>query len=116
VPESGSLEELLAASVRHLALPGDEALAHKPLGDDPPDELALEFDDLYTAYVDRLDALPTPEQLGALQALDSALTAMSGGANAELWTEAAVKHHPRWDEIRTLATAVLEQFGWAGSH
>ncbi len=110
--KSGTLEERLAAAVRHLALPADEALAQKPLSNDPPDEWALEFDDLYTAYVDRLLAIPPEGRLEALQALDATLTRMSGSANAELWTPAAVRRDPRWEEVRALARNVLERFDW----
>ncbi len=107
-----SLETRLVAAVRHLALPGEEALAARPLKSSQPEALALEFDDVYTDYVDNLDQLPTNEQLVSLQALDSALTAMSGPRNADLWTEASVKSHPRWSEVRGLARAVLEHFNW----
>jgi hypothetical protein len=102
-----SRETLLMRAVQQLALPGDEALAARPLH-----ALALEFDDLYTDYIDNLDELPSEAQLVALQALDSALTAMSGPANAELWTATSVNSHPRWSEVRDLARSAIDHFGW----
>jgi hypothetical protein len=107
-----SLETLLMRAVAHLALPGDAALAARPLLRSSPDALAREFDDLYTDFIDNLDELPTEAQLVALQALDSALTAMSGPANSDLWTEASVRGHPRWSEVRDLARTAIDQFGW----
>ena len=105
------LEAKLAAVAWDLALPGDETLAVRPLDPTQPDALALEFDDLYADYIDDLEELPTADQLSALQALDSALTTISGAANSDLWTEAAIKSHPRWSEIRSLAQAVIQHYG-----
>jgi len=107
-----SPEEFLANAVRNLARPGDEALARMPEGDHRPNELAIEFDEAYTEYVANLDQLPSVAQLESLQALDAALAAMSGPANVELWTESAVRGHPRWAELRTLAHTAATRFGW----
>jgi hypothetical protein len=107
-----SRETLLMRAVQQLALPADEALAARPLHGSNPEALALEFDDLYTDYIDNLDELPSEAQLVALQALDSALTAMSGPANAELWTPTSVSSHPRWSEVRDLARRAIDHFGW----
>jgi hypothetical protein len=106
------LEALLRSAVQDLALPPELGLSRKAAGTHRPDELALEFDDVYSAFVSNAAVLPTEEQLLALQALDSALAAMSGPENAPLWTESAVKTHPRWVEVRSLAATVLEVFAW----
>jgi len=107
-----SIERLLADTVLNLARSADRALAQGPEGGDRPRQLAIEFDDAYTGYVAHLEQLPSHAQLEALQALDAALAAMSGPAKAELWTESAVRSHPRWTEIRALARAASTQFGW----
>jgi hypothetical protein len=106
------LEALLRSAVQDLALPPELGLARKGAGTHRPDELALEFDDVYAAFVSNAATLPTEKQLLALQALDSALAAMSGPEHASLWTESAVKSHPSWVEVRSLAAAVLEAFAW----
>ena len=105
-------EQLLRAAVSELARPAGTTLASKPAGSPRPDELALAFDDAYTTYISNAADLPTEPQLLALQALDSALSAMSGPANAALWTESALETHPRWAEIRALASCVIEVFSW----
>jgi hypothetical protein len=110
-----SIEKLLADTVLNLALPADSALARGPEGSHPPVELAIEFDEAYTVYVANLDQLPSQAQLESLQALDAALAAMSGPANSELWTESAVRTHPRWSELRALAQNAATQFGWLPS-
>ena len=110
-----SPEKLLADAVLDLALPGDQALARKPEGSHGPDELAVEFDEAYTAYVASLDQLPSDSQLQSLQALDAAIAAMSGSANSELWTERSFRSHARWGEVRTLARAAATRFGWSSA-
>lgn len=107
-----SIERLLADTVLNLARSADPALAHGPEGSHGPRQLAIEFDEAYTGYVANLEQLPTDAQLESLQALDGALTAMSGPANSELWTTHAVRSHPCWVEVRALARAASTQFGW----
>jgi hypothetical protein len=94
-------------------LPGEEALSRKPSCG--PDEFALEFDQAYTAFIAGLEELPTDSQLQSLQNIDAALSAMSGPSNKELWTESAMKNHPRWAELRVLAREAVDQFGWPRS-
>ena len=96
-----------------LGCPADQALEHRSGQRRTPDALAVGFDDAYTAYVENLERLPTDAQLQSLQALDTALTAMTGPANRELWAESALKNHPRWAEIRVLARAATAHFGWS---
>ena len=62
------LETSLAAALR--------GLASEAIGSEGPKRLAMEFDDRYTAYVDRLQEFPTDAQFQSLQALDSALNAI----------------------------------------
>ena len=112
---SAGLERMLVEAVQDLAASGAAAVGRKPEGSHQPDGLALDFDAAYTAFVDGLDELPSMERLQALQSLDSELSAMSGKHNAQLWTEDAVRTHPRWAKVRALATDVLERFGWPRS-
>jgi hypothetical protein len=56
--------------------------------------------------------LPEAAQLLSLQELDSALNAISGPENSELWTNAAFINDRQWDKIRSLAENVLLEFGW----
>jgi hypothetical protein len=108
-----SVDELLAQAVLDLALPADQALANQRRGGRGPYQLAVEFDEAYTAYVANLDQLPTDSQFQSLQAIDAALAAMSGPANSELWTAASFENHPQWAEVRALARAAATQFEWS---
>jgi len=105
-------EALLRSAVQGLALPPQAESHQNPTETRRPDELAHEFDDHYSAFVSNAVELPTEKQLLALQALDSALTAMSGPESSALWTEVAVKTHSSWREVRRLAAVVLEAFAW----
>lgn len=105
--ESESLEGRLLMAVEALSRSGELPLSDAGV---PADELAARFDDLYTDYVGSLTRLPSESQLGALQALDSAVHELSGVENAPLWKQAAVRGDPRWHEIREIARIVLCEF------
>ena len=66
-----------------------------------PDELALEFDDMYRA-VDGLepDHAALFEQLRKLADL---FAMMSATDNAHVWTSDALRHSEDWQKVRTLA-------------
>lgn len=73
------------------------------------DELALDFDDgLQMVGHDKF----SDEQRTAVQALDEILDRMSGEENASFWTEEALRADPTWDQIRSIAKAVVATFGW----
>ena len=75
------------------------------------DELVLDFDDgLYEMVGDEAEF--TGEQRAAIEALDRFITPMGGRANANLWTDDAVRSHPRWEQIRSLARSAADAFGW----
>jgi hypothetical protein len=79
------------------------------------DELALDFDNSSSIVRERYEPDLSREQAAALDAIDHKLTTMSrDGAefDAELWTDAAVRTSEPWREIRRLAAAALEAFGW----
>jgi hypothetical protein len=102
----------LCSAVRNLSLPGKEALAILPAGRHRADALAISFDDHYTSFMERMTGLPGEAQLIALQELDSALNAISGPDNVELWTDTSFASDPQWNDIRALAQKVLSEFGW----
>jgi len=76
------------------------------------ENLVFEFDEAYTAFVEGFERLPTDAQLLALQAMDTRLSAMVRARDAALWTEAARRDEPDWQEVRRLAAEVLSAFGW----
>ena len=83
-----------------------------PAGRHRADALAISFDDHYTSFMERMPSLPGDAQLIALQELDSALNAISGPDNVDLWTDASFASDPQWNDIRALAQKVLSEFGW----
>src|SRR4051812_11910536 len=105
------LRRSLREQLELLAAPGEQALARLPEGCVKADELALDFDNFYQAYVGSFGGELSPEAQAALCAIDESLNRMSGPANAELWTEEAVATHPAWSEVRAQASRALELFG-----
>jgi hypothetical protein len=102
----------LQASLRALALPGQEALATQPDGMCKADELALDYDHFLISVLGNFADEFTEAQAAALRRVDEALTEMSGPDNAELWTDAAVCSHPRWRHVRELARQAMDLLGW----
>jgi hypothetical protein len=79
------------------------------------DELALGWEDaLLRAQNAKQDW--TPEQLSAVGFLDShieQISAINRPENLKYWDdEDALEKYPEWAEIRLLAKAVAEKFGW----
>lgn len=105
-------EAELYIAIRNLALPAREALEIQPEGKGCADYLALTFDEQYTCFMERMTTLPEPAQLLSLQELDSALNAISGPENFELWTDTSFINDVSWDNIRLLAEKVMIEFGW----
>jgi hypothetical protein len=98
--------------VRMLAAPGDEALALVPGGTVKADELALDFDNFGRAALESLGPELTDAQRESLINIDLLLDAMSGSQQADLWTEDAVRTHPKWQAVREAARRALAEFGW----
>lgn len=107
------LQTGLHALLRALAAPGRVALEHEPEGMCRPDELALDFDNYYSAFVGNFGEALTAAQRDHLARLDALLSAMSGQSNAALWTELAVGSHARWEEVRLAAKQALDVLGWS---
>jgi hypothetical protein len=78
---------------------------------DCADELALEFDDGFVMLAQFLAVELISEAVACfVLRLDDALSAMSGPANSDLWTLAALETDPRWQQVRQLAQEVLFAF------
>ena len=93
-----------------LAAPADQSLAGVPDGCVKADELALDFDNDYDAYVSNWGEKLSPEALAALRSIDELFDRMSDTRNPELWTEEAVKAHPAWSDVRRQAALALRLF------
>jgi hypothetical protein len=76
------------------------------------ENLVLEFDEAYTAFVEGFEALPSERQMLTLQAMDARLSAMVRAKDAAIWTEVARREASDWQEVRRLATEVLSAFDW----
>jgi triphosphoribosyl-dephospho-CoA synthetase len=76
------------------------------------ENLVLEFDEAYTAWVEGFTVLPEEAQLIALQRVDRQLAEMVAAKDAGLWTEQAHREAGAWHEVRALAGAVVELFEW----
>jgi len=103
----------LHMAIRILAMPGKEALDELPLCSNRADRLALSFDEHYTVFMESMTVLPEEAQLLSLQALDSALNAISGPENLALWDDVSFIQDPHWENIRLLAQKVMIEFGWS---
>jgi len=108
----------LRRAVEELATP-PPPLGERPRARPVPgrvENLVVEFDEAYTAFVEGFDALPSESQMIALQAVDAKLTRMVGAKDASLWSEAALAREPVWQEVRKLAADVLREFDWVLRH
>jgi hypothetical protein len=83
-----------------------------------PGELALDFDHWSSVVRSQYQDDLTASQLDALAAIEQKLATMSrDGAEFDLdvWTESALQTSEHWVEVRRLAAAALEAFGWASA-
>jgi len=74
--------------------------------------LALDFEDFLRAFIGNCGMELSATQRAQLVKVDELLSAMSGAANADLWTEKAVCDHPRWAEVRLAARDAIAVLGW----
>ena len=105
------LLESLRKSLEALALPGNLALQRAPDGTARADELALDFDNFYTAFRGNFGLELSQEQLEALAEVDRLLSDIGRSKNAALWQDEAVIGDPRWEQIRNAARVALEKLG-----
>jgi hypothetical protein len=101
----------LARTLRALAVEPNDALAALPADCVKADELALDFESVAAAVLGNMRTELTRAQVTAIEAVDRELLAMSSSEHPELWTEHAVREHPRWKHIRTLASSALQAAG-----
>lgn len=102
-------------SLQDFANAGSDQLALFPDRAAKPDELAWAFDHWATIVRGTYEGELTATQTEAIAALDRKLKTMSrDGAEfgADLWTESALRSSEHWTEVRALATAALDAFGW----
>jgi hypothetical protein len=102
----------LRGCLQALALDGDRALACVPSGSCRADELALDYDNFLSAALGNFEREFTLEQVVALRRVDELLSDMSGEEQRDLWTDEAVRSHPRWQEVRFHARAAVRVLGW----
>lgn len=103
-------------SVQALALRAPEQLVLFPDFVATADELALELDHWATLVLETYGPDLTDAQAESVKALHHKLATMSrDGAefDADLWTEAAMGSSAHWQEVRALAVAVRDAFGWS---
>lgn len=105
------LRRSLREQLELLAAPAEQSLTRLPDGCVKADELALDFENFYRAFVESFGDELSPEARAALRVIDESLDRMSGAENAELWTAEAVSAHPAWAEVRRQATRALEVIG-----
>lgn len=108
-PESSAGMDPLQRAVLALAQPAEVQLSLFPDFVCKADELVLDFDN-------GLPALPnaayTDAQLAALAELDRLITSMGEKPHDDFWTDDGLRSHPTWEEIRALARACANAFGW----
>jgi hypothetical protein len=102
----------LFRAVLSLSRPPAKPQSDAPAAPGLTENLVFEFDEAYTDFVEGFERLPTDAQMLALQAMDTRLSAMVRAKDAALWTEAARRDEPDWQEVRRLAERVLSAFDW----
>lgn len=102
-------------SLQDLANAGSEQLALFPDHAAKPDELAWAIEHWATIIRRTYESDLSETQAGAMEAVEKKLKTMShDGAEfgADLWTETALRSSEHWIEVRALAAATLDAFGW----
>jgi len=105
---SSELRSLLQA----LASTGEVALAYASEGSCRPDELALAYDNFVHAFVGNFGAGLSARQRSSLLRVHELFRAMSDTDQPELWTDDAVRWHPRWSEVRVAVKDALDALSW----
>ena len=119
VPEEIALRswhfKQLRWSLQGLATAGSEQRALFPDLAVNADELAFDFDHWASVVRDHYEDELSASQADSLAAIGVKLATMSrDGAefDLELWTDAAVISSEHWADVRRLAMAALDAFGW----
>jgi hypothetical protein len=105
----------LRLSLRALAMAGDEQrMLFADLAASAGD-LASNYDQSAAVIRADYESDLSTAQSDALAAIDRKLATMSRDGDefdADLWTDAALRSGEHWGEVRNLATAALDAFGW----
>jgi hypothetical protein len=75
------------------------------------DELALEFEECLENATDAIHELGE-NATNLIDDLDNKLASISGPANAEFWTDDALKGSPLWNEVRMVAREIIRVSRW----
>jgi hypothetical protein len=78
-------------------------------------DLASDYDQTAAVVRAEFDGDLSGAQVDALAAIDRKLATISRDGNefdADLWTDSALRSGEAWSEIRNLAAAALDAFGW----
>jgi hypothetical protein len=97
-------------SLQALALPYDAQRRLFPSFACTADELALDFD--HWCETARHQHPFTADQLSALASVSAALSTMTDEKDPGLWSDSALAHLPRWQDVRDGARKALEAFQW----
>jgi hypothetical protein len=97
-------------SLQALALPYDAQRRLFPSFACTADELALDFD--HWCETARHQHPFTADQLSALASVSAALSTMTDEKDPGLWSDSALAHLPRWQDVRDRARKALEAFQW----
>jgi hypothetical protein len=97
-------------SLQALVRPSKEQLSLYPDFVSIGDELVLEFDQHFKAVRNNKEL--TLSELHALNELDDFLEKHSGVNYQRMYLEPTGLNEPEWNEIRKLAKAALNEFGW----
>ena len=102
----------LRHALQALALPADVQVKLLPDFVVEMDELALAFENWLRSVEADGGVRLKRGQRAALRRVEAALDAMSGQANAGLWTRRALRDAEPWARLRGVAAEALEAFGW----
>ena len=97
-------------SLQALALPYDAQRSLFPAFACTADELALDFDHWCETASHQHSF--TADQLSALASVSEVLSAMTDEKDADLWSDSALAHLPRWQDVRDRARKALAAFQW----
>jgi len=106
------IEQSFKWAVQALAQPADVQPTLFPEFVVVADELAIDFGHWWEVYESRFGHLLSAEQHEKADMLNSMLVEMSGPGKPELWTDEGCLNHPKWSDVRQLATDVLSSFEW----
>jgi hypothetical protein len=98
--------------VQALAASAEEQRALYPDFVVVPDELALEHEEVYTAFRKHQSGRLSAEQTEALEDLDQYLGGMSGMNDLTLWEREALRARAEWLHVRELALRALRAMAW----